>query len=141
MSVVFKERFQKSAMQYSSGFDISVRKLINLLWRNNTHNHISSRQLHHKISLENDLTLLDIRTQKAFDKGHIKTAINIPLRKLILSDQDLPFSKGTKIVVICYLGVSSREAIFCLAEQGYKKLINLDGGMGAWDYEKTITTN
>ena len=140
MSTLFKERFKKSAMQYSSGFDISAIKLLNLIWGENTHKHIKPHQLQQKISRENDLTILDIRTKKAFDDGHIENAVNISLRKLLLSDGNLPFSKDTKIIVICYLGMSSREAILLLAEQGYKNLINLDGGMGAWGYEKTITT-
>jgi len=141
MSTLFKERFQKSAMKYSSGFDITIIKLLNLMWRKNTYKHIKPHKLQQMISTENNLTILDIRTKKAFDDGHIENAVNISMRKLFLSAENLPFSKNTKIVVICYLGVSSREAILLLAEQGYKNLINLDGGMGAWDYEKTITTN
>lgn len=138
MNTLFKERSQKSAIQYSSGPGMSTIKLLGLTWKRNTHKHINPKQLQQKINRENGFVLLDIRARKAFDEGHIANAVNIPLRKLLRAE-DFPFSKGAEIIVICYLGITSREAITILAEQGYKNLTNMDGGMGAWDYEKEQT--
>jgi len=86
-----------------------------------------------------DLIVLDIRAIKAFVEGHIENAINIPFSEL-LKDEEVPLCRDAEIVIVCYFGISSMVVIDILAERGWRNLINMYGGMGAWHYG-TIQTN
>lgn len=140
MITLFNKRFQRSSMQFSPGPALPLKQLLKLVWKDNTHLSIKPKQVQQRITEDSDFILLDIRSKKSFKEGHITNAVNIPLRKLFRMEE-LPFPKNAEIIVICYLGVTSKEAITVLAEHGHTNLINMAGGMGAWEYEqeRTIT--
>lgn len=138
MRTLFKEQYQQSALQYSPGPNMGLIGLLRLMLRGDTHTTINPKQLLKKTEKHGSFIIVDIRSKKAFDEGHILNAVNIPLKNLVLAD-DFPFAKDVEIIVICYLGVTSREAISILAEQGYTNLTNMIGGMGAWEYGKVQT--
>lgn len=135
MKALFKEQYQKSALEYSPGPHMSLFALLRLIWKGETHTTINSKQLKNRIDNNGAFTIVDIRSKKSFDEGHILNAVNIPLKQLVMTD-DFPFSKDTELIVVCYLGVTSREAINILAAQGYRKVTHMVGGMGTWDYGK-----
>lgn len=135
MRVLFKEHYTQSAVQYSPGPDLSLFKMIKLIWNKGKYRSINPNQLHKIIMMHRSPTIIDIRSEQAFEQGHIRNAVNIPFKNIILSDS-LPFSKKSEIIVTCYLGITSREAIALLSAQGYSNLTNLNGGMGAWNYER-----
>jgi rhodanese-related sulfurtransferase len=134
-NTMFRGRVRKSAMQYSSGPGMSMIRLMGLAWKGQKHKHIKPRQVKQRLDHGDNFVLLDIRARRSFDECHVRNAVNIPFDELQRSE-DLPFSKDAEIVVACYLGMMGRAAIAILAERGYKNLANMDGGMGAWDYEK-----
>ncbi|MCP3932378.1 MAG: rhodanese-like domain-containing protein [Bacteroidetes bacterium] len=139
MNTLFNERFRRSSLQFSPGSDLGLRQLLGLIWKRNTHNRLNPKQLNRKIKKGDDFVLLDIRSKKSFAAGHISNAVNIPLRRFFKIER-FPFSRDTEIILICYLGIMSKEALSILADHGYKKLTNIDGGMGAWAYEQERTT-
>lgn len=78
------------------------------------------------------IQLLDVRTLKEFDEGHIAGALQIDF----YSDQFLPqtlakLSKEKTIAIYCRSGRRSASAAEKLAAEGYQ-LINLAGGILAW---------
>jgi len=79
--------------------------------------------------INNGALLVDIRNESSFDEGHIKGAINIPIKSLPLRMNDL--DKNKEILVICYIGGSSKMAAKLLTKSGFK-VKNIVGGMKAW---------
>ena len=78
--------------------------------------------------IEEGATVLDVRTVEEYDREHIKGAINIPVDIIDTIDLD----KDLDIIVYCQSGIRSQKAVERLAQLGYKKLYNLDGGLLNW---------
>jgi cysteine synthase/rhodanese-related sulfurtransferase len=81
-------------------------------------------------------TLLDVRTAQEFNGIHIDEAINIPVQAMAAGPvQGLPADKSAPIVAICGSGSRSLTAMLLLKAQGYEKVKNVKGGLGAWMQE------
>lgn len=81
-------------------------------------------------------TILDVREENEFAKGHIENAINIPLSKL---DQQLTQIKGIinqPIIAVCQTGARSSSACRTLCKNGFSQVFNMTGGMQAWEDSK-----
>lgn len=76
--------------------------------------------------------LIDIRNEDAFKTGHIKGAVNIPMKSLPFKMNEL--DKNKELLVICYVGGSSKLASKILSKSGFK-VKNVIGGMEAWKGE------
>jgi phage shock protein E len=76
------------------------------------------------------MTLLDVRTDKEYNQGHIPGAIHVPLTEI--GDKVKKLKKDKEIVVFCQNGNRSIWAIKRLMGMGYKNLYNLKGGYHAW---------
>lgn len=59
--------------------------------------------------LENGAVILDVRTQKEWDKGHITNAIHIPLDELHNRYNEVK-NLNKRIVTCCESGIRSRKA-------------------------------
>ncbi|OPJ55143.1 rhodanese-like domain-containing protein [Alkalithermobacter paradoxus] len=79
--------------------------------------------------IQNGAILIDIRNEEAYSEGHIKGAINIPIKLLPFKMNELDKSKT--ILVVCYVGGSSVVACKALSKAGFK-VKNVTGGMKAW---------
>ncbi len=76
------------------------------------------------------MVLLDVRTNKEYEQGHIPGAVHVPLTDL--GDKIKKLKKDREIVVFCQNGNRSIWAIKRLMGMGYKNLYNLKGGFNAW---------
>jgi glyoxylase-like metal-dependent hydrolase (beta-lactamase superfamily II)/rhodanese-related sulfurtransferase len=74
---------------------------------------------------------LDVREPNEFAAGHVTDAINIPLGQLEARLGELP--KDRPIVAYCGHGERSASGVSVLERAGFEKLLNLDGGFGAWE--------
>jgi rhodanese-related sulfurtransferase len=95
---------------------------------------------------EEDVFLLDVRTPAEFNYSHIEGATLIPLKNVPAHDpvnlsddkllpnrmKELPKDKNTKIVVYCYTGKRAGIASQMIADAGYKRVYNIQGGLTAW---------
>ncbi|MDM8534762.1 rhodanese-like domain-containing protein [Clostridiaceae bacterium HSG29] len=89
---------------------------------------ISEDNLKEMIDTEEDFYLLSIRKKDDYDKGHIKTAKNLPYGTAMFDGfADLP--KDKKIVVQCYSGQTAGQTTAALKLLGYDA-VSLNGGMG-----------
>ena len=79
-------------------------------------------------------TVIDVRSNKDFEKGHIEGAINIPLGDL--SEKISQFPKDQSIVVHCNKGVTGNAAQNLLINLGFNTVYNLSGGYK--EYKMTI---
>jgi rhodanese-related sulfurtransferase len=59
-------------------------------------------------------TLIDVRDADEFAKGHLKTAVNIPVEKLEARIKDLPSDKP--VIFLCSTGARSGEAYYMAKE-------------------------
>jgi rhodanese-related sulfurtransferase len=77
------------------------------------------------------LQFIDVRTSGEFKANHIRQFKNIPLHQLGQKTGELPQDKG--IVVICQSGMRSNKASKILKKNGFKNIMNVKGGMSAWN--------
>jgi rhodanese-related sulfurtransferase len=74
--------------------------------------------------------ILDVRTDKEYEQGHIPGAVHVPLADI--GERVKKHKKDKGLVVYCRSGNQSIWAIKRLMGMGYKNLYNLKGGYSAW---------
>jgi len=87
---------------------------------------LSPRELDEK----KGVILLDVRTDKEYEGGHIPGSIHVPFAEI--GDKIKKLKKDKEMVVYCQNGHRSIWAIKRLMGMGYKNLFNLKGGYLAW---------
>ena len=78
------------------------------------------------------VVLLDVRTEEEFVTGHIANAINIPVDELEQRLDELK-DKKSKILVYCKSGIRSAMACEILAINSFTNVYNI-GGVVDWPY-------
>lgn len=96
-----------------------------------THQQINVEQFE-KLRSNKDNVLLDVRTKKEFDAGHIPGAINIDLNSPDFAEKVAKLDKKKTYLVHCAVGGRSNTACTKLAPLGFDHLNNLEGGYKAW---------
>lgn len=81
---------------------------------------------------DNNLILLDVRTVKEYQSGHIKDSINIPHAQLIQNINLLDQYRDQPIVVFCRSGRRAQLAINALIENKFDQIVDLEGDILAW---------
>ena len=84
------------------------------------------------IDNKKDIILLDVRDSEEFETGHIPGAINISRGSLDFKVHLIIPDKTKRIIVYCGLDLRSPLATKSLNDLGYKKAINMIGGLRAW---------
>lgn len=69
---------------------------------------------------------LDVRENYEYDEGHIKGAVNIPLRELLMRKDELP--KDKNIYVYCRTAHRSADGVSFLNTLGFENVYNVLGG-------------
>lgn len=77
-------------------------------------------------------TIVDVRDAKEFAEGHLLEAKNIPLAELDKRVGELDKFKSKSVVVVCKTGARASSAAAKLAKAGFADVVNLDGGIAAW---------
>jgi rhodanese-related sulfurtransferase len=89
---------------------------------------------------DTSMIILDVRTPEEFTAGHIPGAINIPYMHLPARLSELPDAGDKEIVLYCATGIRAERAAERMREQGYTRLLHLDGDMKAWDEKNQTKT-
>jgi rhodanese-related sulfurtransferase len=76
--------------------------------------------------------VLDVRTKKEFEEGHIPGSVNIDINALDFEKRISELDKGKTYLVHCASGVRSVRACDKMGRMEFKELYNLQGGMKAW---------
>jgi rhodanese-related sulfurtransferase len=77
--------------------------------------------------------VLDVRTKKEFDAGHIPGAVNIDYRGSSFEQQLSTLDKNKVYLVHCAAGVRSAHACEKMNQMGFKQLYDLAPGFRAWE--------
>lgn len=92
---------------------------------------VSTTEATHLINRE-DALIVDVREPNEFAAGHVLGAKNLPLVRLEASGADLAKKKERPVIVYCDGGERSAKALATLKKQGFTRVANLSGGLGAW---------
>lgn len=77
-----------------------------------------------KIVIDDTSIVIDVRTEKEYNEGHLENAINIPYAEIGEKINAHVKDKEEKIIVYCRSGRRSGIAKNILEEMGYKNIIN-----------------
>ncbi|MDO4594947.1 MAG: rhodanese-like domain-containing protein [Tissierellia bacterium] len=84
---------------------------------------------------EADNVIIDVRDKKDYDKGHLKSAISIPLDEAETKINELDVDKDADIYTYCYSGNKSKEVAQMLTEAGFTNVHNSLDGTKEFDFE------
>ncbi|MBR1369587.1 hypothetical protein RJ53_08840 [Methanocalculus chunghsingensis] len=78
------------------------------------------------------ITIIDVRTVREYEAGHIPGAVHIPIASSFHEgiaglDRDQPY------LVYCATGVRGSRALRAMGEAGFAEVYNLGGGIAAWE--------
>ena len=107
-----------------------LRRFIN----NRRITHHDSAEISKRLKNQNNMLLLDVRTEPEWKKGHIKGSIHIPLNQLRRRKQELEKFRNKEIVCYCRTGNRSLNAAVFLQKNGFNAS-NLKGGIVTWNYQ------
>jgi len=85
--------------------------------------------------MENQL-LIDIRTPKEFEQGHIEGAVNINFYDKNFLNEISKFDTTKPIFIYCRSGNRTSSASEKMAKLGFIKVYDLQGGIKNWDKNK-----
>ena len=89
-----------------------------------------------KLINDGEVTLiLDVRNEDEFAEGHLKNAIQIPVKELKENLSEIEKFKDELVLVYCRSGKRSAEAVDILKENGFKNLVHMKDGISKWDGE------
>lgn len=77
------------------------------------------------------VAIIDVRTAQELMSGRIPGAVHVPMEEVEGRMDEIPRDRD----VLIYCAGGGRSAAICeaLAQRGWERLLNLDGGIGAWD--------
>ncbi|MDY6968743.1 MAG: rhodanese-like domain-containing protein [Spirochaetota bacterium] len=82
---------------------------------------------------KDEYIVLDVRTPKEYEEGHIPGALFITLNELDYRFFEL--SEEKKIIVYCRSGRRSLGGSILLCNKGFQNIYNMKGGITDWPYE------
>lgn len=77
-----------------------------------------------------DALVVDVREPGEYGAGHILGARNVPLSRI--DGTPVAKNKDKPVIVYCDTGNRSAKAAAALRSQGFARVVNLAGGLGAW---------
>lgn len=91
---------------------------------------MAPRELAQRLESPRPPLVLDVRTRNEWREKHIADSMNIPLNRLLQSFGEIP--GGRSLAVHCATGYRSSIAASLLRAQGFSDLMDLAGGIAAW---------
>lgn len=95
---------------------------------------VSPPMLAEELSSQDPPVVIDIRTPREWNVGHLNGSINVPLAHLQQRIDEVPHDR--RIAVHCAGGYRSSIAASILHQHGITNLIELAGGITAWEAAK-----
>jgi rhodanese-related sulfurtransferase len=86
-----------------------------------------------KLSKEPGTVILDVRSPQEYAKGHIKNSVLINFNDKNFDEKIKQLDKGKTYLVHCAVGGRSAKACDKLDSYGFQKVVNLEGGIKAWE--------
>jgi len=93
---------------------------------------ISAPELAAQIGAASTPVILDVRTAREFDAGHVPGAINVPHTEIPDRIEEISAFKGKEVVVYCGSGKRAAMAEADLLAAGFSNVRDLEGHMQQW---------
>ena len=84
-----------------------------------------------------EVRVLDVRSDKEWQGGHIEGAIHISLGEL--PDRFAEIPKNQAVIAVCGSGYRSSIASSLMQANGFSDVSSMDGGMTAWNHRQLPT--
>lgn len=94
---------------------------------------VDSEQVHKLLQSEKNLLVLDVRSQKEYNSGHLEGAVLIPYDELESRLKEI--SSYDKVLVYCRSGKRSSEAVKTLSKLDLDTIYHYKDGFITWNYE------
>ncbi len=91
---------------------------------------MTTQELRASIGLGRAPTIVDVRTTREWDTGHINGAVHIPLGALQARASEIP--RDRPVATMCEGGYRSALAASILSRSGIDHIVNVRDGMSAW---------
>lgn len=82
-----------------------------------------------------NFVILDVRTPKEFNEGHIKNAILINIYERDFKDKISELDRKKTYLIYCRTGNRSYHAMHLMAQLGFHEVYNLADGIVEWKFE------
>jgi rhodanese-related sulfurtransferase len=92
---------------------------------------VNPSQATHLLNRE-DALVVDVREPNEYGAGHVLGAKNIPLARLAAGAGEPLKRKDRPIIVYCDGGERAGKAASVLKREGFTRVVNLSGGLKAW---------
>ncbi|MHA8105483.1 thioredoxin domain-containing protein [Aquirufa sp. 5-AUSEE-100C1] len=96
------------------------------------HKDLSATEFQSEIKSAETGQILDVRTVEEYNNGHIEGAVLADISSNLFQEVTSKLDKSKPVYVYCLSGGRSGEAASQLQQMGFKSVINLSGGMLAW---------
>lgn len=96
------------------------------------------KEVKEKMDNQDEMILVDVRTQEEYDQGHIPNAILIPNETIGETMPEALPNLEDNIYVYCRSGNRSQQAAEKLAALGYQNVYDF-GGIKNWEYDIVTT--
>lgn len=84
------------------------------------------------VKTDTNVVVLDIRTPKEFQAGHIKGATNINIGDLDFADRIKKLDKSKTYIIHCQAGSRSARACEQIKTMDFDHMLHMKEGFGAW---------
>lgn len=97
---------------------------------------IAANEFSELINKEQNVQLLDVRSPAEYADCHIEKAVNLNFNEDDFEIEANKIDKSKPVYVYCQAGGRSKKAANKLHELGFKKIIELEGGISTWKSSK-----
>lgn len=93
---------------------------------------VEAKDLYEAIKEEENISILDVRTEQEYSREKIKNSINLPVNQIADKITNVIPDKNKKIYVYCLSGSRSVFAVDTMVKLGYKNVFDVKNGLLAW---------
>lgn len=95
---------------------------------------LSPEDFKSRLTTSNDFILVDVRTPKEFEEGHIEGALNIDfLNPAAFDEGAAQLDLDKTLMIYCRSGKRSQKASEKLKAMGFREIYDLEGGFRNWE--------
>jgi rhodanese-related sulfurtransferase len=94
--------------------------------------HISQADLLRAIEAGEAPVIIDVRSNREFEKGHVPGALHIPFWAMLSRASQVPTPPEEPVVIYCEHGPRAGLAKAALRAAGFREVLYLEGHMSGW---------
>ena len=106
--------------------------LLLIFFNQNKDIHIDPTDAYNQLNSNQDIILIDVRTEEEIRISKISGSINIDFDSKSFYDSLLTLNKSKKYFIYCRSGRRSTITVNYMRENGFYESYNVDGGINSW---------